>query len=150
MFTHNIYINPTTTYAWGQWWNLILKSPPYTKTIEKMLQCPSRDQSIVFNVFGNGYDYGINGYFSVYSPGSAPWARMQRIKHPSRKAQLMESQKGQRFTMAIATMEPQFRHLNSQSNVLFVDGHMSDWQKAELTMDNTKPPWDYVDGQTGK
>ena len=149
MFTHNIYISPSATYNWAQWWNLKVESPKYTKTIEKMLQCPSRNQRITFNIYGAGHDYGINGYLSNFSLTN-PWARIQKIRHPSRKAYLADSQGGKNYLLALSTMEPEFRHLNSQANILYVDGHASVFMRSEFVLDATKEPWLYIDGQTGK
>lgn len=119
MFTSSIY-----SYAWAQWWDVCKVSPPLTQDVIKLLRCPSRDQSVKFTIYGNGYDYGINGYLKTFTSGGGwIWANWKRIKKPSEKGHLFDLVLG-RYTAVPtgSTNYPSFRHLNS-CNVLFVDGH---------------------------
>lgn len=145
---------PTINGAmWGQWWDWYRITPRYDKTTQKLMLCPSRDLSVTPNVYINGgYDYGINAYiasFNATAPVSA-WPLVHRIKSPSQKGHLLESQKGAyRVSVGAAAAYPDFRHVNQSSNILYVDGHVSTKKRSEVSLVWTNSPWLGVSGYDG-
>ncbi len=147
MFTSVAY-----TYAWAQWWSLKVESPKYTRAIEKILQCPSRDQNIVFNIYGNGYDYGISSSILQFNSSSGwVWPRIHKILKPSGKGYYFDAANG-KYAISdndTAGVGPRFTHAGNSCNAMFVDGHMENLNRYKLPVRSVNAtaynlwPWSY-------
>ncbi len=134
MFT-SLVTGPGYSYAWAQWWSLKVESPKYTKAIEKLLQCPSRNQAIVFNIYGAGYDYGISSSILQFNSSNGwVWPRIHKILKTSGKGYYFDVDKGNYSASDndTANVGPRFTHAGGSCNVMFVDGHMENLNRYKL------------------
>jgi len=131
------------SYSWGQWWSLFVTSPKYN---EKLMKCPSRNPQRAFNIYGNGYDYGINGYLNTVN-NNGVWAKLNRIKAPSQKGHLFDTL-DKYSSISVDGHNLYGRHAGNKGNVLFVDGHVKGYIAAEINAQNyLQSPW--LDGDKG-
>ncbi len=147
-----MFTSVVNSYSWAQWWSLVLKSPQYTKTVERMLRCPSRNPDIVFNIYGAGYDYGISASILQFNASNGwVWPRVHKILKPSVKGYYFDTAKGN-YSVSdndLANNGPRFTHSGYSCNVMFVDGHMESPNRYKVPVRSINAsaynywPWNY-------